>query len=171
MDWIIILGAVGCLAACFAAASTGAIFTPGEWYRGLRKPSWNPPDWLFPVAWSILYLMIATAGWLVWRVEGIGTALVVWGVQLVLNAAWSMIFFGIRWLGMALAEAVLLWASILACIILFWPVSQLAAWLMVPYLVWVSFAVVLNATIWRLNPGPHPVMKWAEAGSMGQRVR
>jgi tryptophan-rich sensory protein len=162
MDWTSILGLIGCFAACFAAASTGAVFKPGGWYDGLTKPSWNPPNWLFPIAWSVLYLMIGFAGWLVWKADGFGLALGVWSLQLVLNALWSALFFGVRRLGVALAEAVALWASILACVILFAPISTTASWLMVPYLAWVSFAVVLNLAMWRLNPGPHPLITMAE---------
>jgi tryptophan-rich sensory protein len=171
MNWTLILGAVGCLVACFAAASTGAIFKPGPWYESLRKPSWNPPNWLFPIAWSLLYLMIAAAGWLVWREDGIGLALVVWAIQLVLNAGWSAVFFGLRRLGWAVVEAAALWLSILACIVLFAPISATAAWLMVPYLAWVSFAVVLTHAVWRRNPGPHPVMRREEAGNLTQRAQ
>lgn len=159
MDWSLF---VTYLVACGAAAMTGALFPTGPWYEALKKPAWTPPNWLFPVAWAALYLMIAIAGWLVWRAEGIGLALAVWGLQLVLNALWSVIFFGVRRLGLAMAEAGMLWASILACVVLFMPVSELAAWLMVPYLLWVSFAVVLNGAVWRLNPGPHPLITWAE---------
>jgi len=162
MDWTAILGLVGSFAACFAAASMGAVFKPGEWYKGLRKPSWNPPNWAFPLAWSALYLMIGTAGWLVWRADGFGLPLAFWGVQLFFNALWSIVFFGLRRLGWCLVEAWFLWSSILACVILFAPVSATAAWLMVPYLAWVSFAVALNRAIWRRNPGPHPVITWAE---------
>jgi tryptophan-rich sensory protein len=163
MDWIAIFGLVGCFAACFAAATTGAVFKPGLWYDGLAKPPWNPPNWLFPIAWSALYLMIGFAGWLVWRADGFGLPLAVWGLQLLFNAGWSVVFFGFRRLGWALFEAWLLWASILASIILFAPVSATAAWLMAPYLVWVSFAIVLNRAVWRRNPGPHPVITWEEA--------
>jgi tryptophan-rich sensory protein len=162
MDWSQIIALVGFFAACFAAATTGAVFKPGEWYEGLRKPSWNPPNWLFPIAWSALYIMIAVSGWLVWRQDGFGLPVWVWALQLVLNAGWSIVFFGIRRLGLAVAEAWLMWASILSCIILFAPISPAAAWLMVPYLLWVSFAIALNRAVWRLNPGPHPMITLAE---------
>jgi tryptophan-rich sensory protein len=151
LDW----GLLGFVAACTLAASSGAIFQPGGWYRNLNKPSWNPPDWLFPIAWTLLYAMIAVAGWLVWRTAGFGgagAALAVYFLQLVLNAGWSALFFGLRRPDWAFYEVIALWASILGCVVLFWPIHAGAAWLMVPYLLWVTFAAVLNAEIWRRNP-------------------
>lgn len=162
MEWFAILGLIASFTACFAAATTGAVFKPGVWYDELAKPSWNPPNWLFPIAWAALYLMIGTAGWLIWRADGFGLALAVWGLQLVLNSLWSIVFFGVRRLGLAMVEAMMLWGSILACVLLFMPISEVAGWLMVPYLLWVSFAVVLNGAVWRLNPGPHPFITRAE---------
>jgi benzodiazapine receptor len=135
-----------------AAASTGAAFRPGEWYENLRKPRWTPPDWLFPVAWAVLYLMIAYAGWLVWSVDPFHPALGLWAIQLVANAAWSWLFFGRREMGLAFADLLVMWFSIAGFIVLAWPVSPLAAMLFAPYLVWVSFAGALNFTVWRLNP-------------------
>ena len=140
------------IALVFAAASTGALFQPGAWYASLNKPSWTPPDWLFPVAWSVLYLMIAIAGWQVWKIEGIKAAVVVWGISLALNMAWSWIMFGRQEIGLALVDLVLLWLSIVAFMILAWPVSQTATYLFIPYFFWVSFAGVLNFAVWRLNP-------------------
>jgi len=139
----------------FAAASSGAIFRPGEWYKQLRKPPWRPPDWLFGPVWAVLYLMIATSGWLVWRAAGDTTAgqqaLIVYAVQLFFNAGWSAVFFGLRRPGLGLVEILFLWSSILATIMLFLQIRPLAGYLMMPYLFWVSFASVLNFTIWRLN--------------------
>jgi tryptophan-rich sensory protein len=154
MDWTSILGLIGFLAANFAAALSGALFTPGEWYRGLAKPSWNPPDWAFAPAWTVLYIMIAVAGWLVWREAGLAGAalpLAVYVVQLLFNAGWSAVFFGLQRPDLAFLEVIGLWLSILATILLFWPVSQLAALLLLPYLAWVTFAATLNFAIWRLN--------------------
>lgn len=139
---------------CFGAATTGAVFKPGAWYDSLSKPSWTPPDWLFPVAWSVLYVMIAVSAWLVWRAAGLAAAAVplgVWGVQLALNAAWSWLFFGLRRMDLAFVEVVGLWLSIAACIVLFAPISLTAAALMAPYLVWVSFAAALNLAVWQRN--------------------
>jgi tryptophan-rich sensory protein len=136
-----------------AAASTGAIFQPGPWYKSLAKPTWTPPDWLFPVAWTVLYAMIAIAGWLVWRVEGIGPATLVWGAGLALNMAWSWIMFGEKKIGLAFGDLILLWLSIVAFMALAWPLDSTATWLFAPYFVWVSFAGVLNLAVWRMNPG------------------
>lgn len=139
----------------FAAATSGGYFRPGEWYRDLKKPSWNPPDFLFPIAWTLLYAMMAVAAWLVWERVGWPAAALpigLWFVQLVFNALWSALFFGMKRMDYALVDVVLLWLSITATIALFWPVSTLAGWLMVPYLAWVSFAAFLNLTILRLNP-------------------
>lgn len=138
--------------ACFVAASSGGVFAPGDWYRSLNKPSWTPPDWLFPVAWTVLYIMIAAAGVLVWRAEGFGLAMALWIGQLVLNAAWSWIMFGRKQIGLALADAGGMWVLIVAFIIFAWPVSQTASLLFLPYLAWVTVAFALNLSILRLNP-------------------
>ena len=142
------------LAATFSAAALGGLFPPGEWYAGLVKPAWNPPNWLFGPVWTVLYLMIAVSGWLVWREAGFSgarTALLLFAVQLVLNATWSWVFFGLRRPDLAFAVIVLLELSILGLIALFRPFSMTASLLLVPYLLWVGFASVLNATLWRLN--------------------
>ncbi|MBB5689720.1 tryptophan-rich sensory protein [Roseomonas alkaliterrae] len=155
MDWIAILGLLGFLGANFLAALSGALFPPGEWYRGLAKPAWNPPDWAFGPAWTVLYVMIAVSGWLVWRKAGFAGAavpLAAYGVQLLLNAAWSAIFFGMRRPDLAFYELVVFWVAILVTIVLFWPVHRTAALLLLPYLAWVSFAGALNLTLWRMNP-------------------
>lgn len=143
------------LAAVFAAASTGAIFKPGAWYRALRKPVFTPPNWVFPAAWSVMYIMIAVSAWLVWETAQPGARLwpmAVFGLHLVLNAAWSWIFFGLRRMDWALAEVAALWLSLVAMIAVFWPINPLSGLLLLPYLAWASFAGVLNATILRLNP-------------------
>jgi translocator protein len=148
-------GLWGFIGACFVAALSGALFPPGQWYEGLKKPSWRPPNWLFAPAWTLLYAMIAIAGWLVWREAGFAgapVALGLWGLQLALNAAWSGLFFGMRRMDLALAELVLLWLAILATIVAFYPIQSTAALLMAPYLAWVTFAGVLNFAMWRLNP-------------------
>jgi tryptophan-rich sensory protein len=147
-----ILPLLGFLGACFVAASTGAIFKPGAWYEGLAKPPWRPPNWLFGPAWAVLYTLIAVSAWLVWQEVGFGAALVVWSVHLVINAGWSWVFFGLRRPDLAFGWILLLWASIAATIAAFAPVSALAAALLAPYLAWVSFAAVLNLSIWRRNP-------------------
>jgi tryptophan-rich sensory protein len=155
MSWSDGLGLLGFMAACVAVASSGAIFKPGAWYEELAKPWWRPPNWAFPVVWTILYLMIAVSGWLVWRKAGFAGAalpLAVYGVQLLLNAAWSGFFFGMRRMDLALVDVGLLWLSIVALIVLFRPIDSAAALLLAPYLVWVSIAAFLNWTMLRLNP-------------------
>ncbi len=135
------------------AASGGALSvdnTQGE-YMGLNQPSWAPPGWLFGPVWTLLYVMIATAAWLVWKRVGLGVALALWVGQLVLNAVWTPIFFGLGQTGWALVDIVLLWCAIVATIGVFWRISRPASALMVPYLAWVSFATALNAAIWSLN--------------------
>lgn len=152
-DWLTLtpfLLAVG------ATAVTGSRYRPGQWYDRLAKPIWTPPSWLFPIAWTILYAMIAIAGWLVWWVDGIGLALGIWVVQLVLNAAWSWLMFGRRDIAGAAVDVTGLWLSIAAFIAVAWPASETAAWLFVPYLVWVSYAAALNIRILQLNGARGP---------------
>ena len=149
-----ILGFVGWLVVCFAAAGIGSLFPIGPWYESLVKPAWNPPNWLFGPAWTLLYTLMAVAAWLVWRNHGFRGAtvpLTLFVVQLALNAGWSWLFFGLHQPGVAFAEIILLWAAILATIILFWRLKRLAGILLMPYLLWVSFAAVLNYTVWQLN--------------------
>jgi len=144
----------GWLGLCFSAALLGGFFMPGEWYASLKKPSWNPPGWLFGPVWTALYTMMAVAAWLVWKEGGFAVQrrpLTLFLVQLALNAAWTPLFFGLHWIGVAFAEITLLWLTIAATIATFRPVSRTATWLLVPYLAWVSFAAVLNFTLWRLN--------------------
>jgi len=147
-DWISLLPFI---AAVFIVASSGAVFMPGAWYRSLEKPSWTPPDWLFAPAWTVLYVMIAIAGWLVWKSAGLGPALWVWIVNLVLNGAWSWLMFGRRQIGAALVDAVGMFVTIVAFMVLAWPSSETATWLFAPYLAWVAFATALNASILSRN--------------------
>ncbi len=139
------------LALVSLAAVTGSQFMPGPWYETLTKPWWTPPKWLFPIAWTILYIMIAVAGWRVWKAEGIGPALMVWALGLVFNAAWSWLMFGEKQIGWALADLVAMWLTVAAFIVLALPVDRTAALLFAPYLVWVSYAGALNFVIWRWN--------------------
>ncbi len=134
-----------------ATATTGALFTTGPWYEALVKPSWTPPNWLFPIAWTILYTMIAIAGWRVWSAQGFGPALVVWGLGLLFNTAWSWLLFGRHEIGLAMLDLSLMWVSIVAFIVLALPVDRVAALLFAPYLVWVSYAGALNFVIWKWN--------------------
>jgi benzodiazapine receptor len=146
-----------CLIICLATAGLGAALTSlsvGDWYAGLNKPSWNPPNWIFAPVWTTLYIGMAIAAWLVWRRKGMVGAwlpLLLFGLQLFFNAAWSALFFGMRNPGIALINIVLLWFAILATIISFRRISNVAAALLVPYFAWVSFATALNWSIWRLN--------------------
>lgn len=135
----------------FLASLTGAMFRPGEWYRQLDKPSWTPPDWLFPVAWGLLYVLMAYAAWRVWAVAGLGPAMVLWGLQLALNAGWSAVFFGLKKPGLAFVELAALWLALAGTIGAFAEYDVIAAWLLAPYLIWVSFAAVLNLEIVRLR--------------------
>jgi len=146
------------LAVCFAVSGMGAIFTSrsvSEWYPVLQKPSWNPPAWVFGPVWTVLYLMMAIAAWMVWRRRGFregAAALLIFAFQLALNAAWSPLFFGLRNPLAGLLDIIPLWAAILVTIAAFRKISPLAAALLIPYWLWVSFATALNFMIWRLNP-------------------
>ena len=150
-----LLALFGSIAACFLAAMTGAFFRPGEWYERLKKPSWRPPNRLFAPVWTVLYVMIAVSGWLVWREAGFAGAalpLAVYALQLVFNAAWTPLFFGLHRPDLGFVDIVLVWSSIVATIVLFTPIHLAAALLLLPYLAWVTFATALNFTVWRLNP-------------------
>jgi benzodiazapine receptor len=150
---------VGFVVLCFVAAGLGALFTtpatkPGGWYSQILKPSWTPPSWLFGPVWTALYLAMAVAAWLVWRQGGWEAqrgALFLFLVQLALNAAWSWLFFGLHSPASGMTGITLLWIAILLTLLAFFRVSPAAGWLMVPYLLWVSYASALNFTIWRLN--------------------
>lgn len=147
------LALAGWLLLCFSAAAFGAQFMPGAWYASLRKPDWNPPGWVFGPVWTTLYTMMAVAAWRVWRRDGVGRrpALAWFLGQLLLNALWSWLFFGLRNPGLALAEIIALWVAIAGTIGHFRRLDRVAAGLLVPYLAWVSFAAVLNGTLWWLN--------------------
>jgi len=148
------LGLTGWLAVTFAAAAMGVFFQPGEWYVHLRKPSWNPPNQIFAPVWTALYTIMAVAAWLVWRRGGFAsqrTALSLFLLQLILNAFWSPLFFGLHRPGLAFADLLLLWFALLATIAAFWKTNGVAGAMLVPYLAWVSFAGTLNFAIWRLN--------------------
>ncbi|BCB60072.1 hypothetical protein HaloA020_07730 [Halomonas sp. A020] len=137
-----------------AAAMTGARFRPDGWYQTLRKPRWTPPDLAFPIAWGILYLLMAIAAWRIYMADDSplrSASLAVYGAQLLANAAWSWLFFGRKQIGAALVDIVVLLGLITLAIGLFAQVNTFAAWLMVPYWLWVALALALNATILRLN--------------------
>ena len=150
-QWLV-LG--GFLVACFGVAAFGGATTASsvrDWYPTIEKPAWTPPSWIFGPVWTALYAMMAVAAWLVWRRAGWCGALSWFAVQLALNAAWSPVFFGLHRIGLAFVNIVLLWLAIVGTTVTFWKVSPLAGGLFVPYLAWVSFASILNFTIWRLN--------------------
>jgi tryptophan-rich sensory protein len=147
-DWTVLIF----LLLMAVAGSSGALFRPGPWYETLRKPGWTPPNWVFAPVWSALYLMIAIAGWLAWRGDPGGAAVWFWGLQLVLNAVWSWLFFGRRRMDLALVDAVALWFSVAGFIAAASEVSPTAALLFLPYLAWVTVAAALNASVMRLNP-------------------
>jgi benzodiazapine receptor len=126
-----------------------------EWYPSLTKPPFNPPAWVFGPVWTLLYFMMGVAAYLVWQKgwenEIVRVALVLYLVQLILNGAWSILFFGMQSPGLAFAEITLLWIAIAATIVWFWRVSPAAGVLLLPYEAWVSFAALLNASLWVLN--------------------
>ena len=151
-----VLGLAFFIAICFASAGIGSWFTSASvttWYQTLQRPAYNPPDWVFGPVWSVLYLSMAVAAWRVWRQSRRAFGpLYLFAVQLALNITWSALFFGLRNPGAAFAEILLLWAAILATLITFARQSRLTGGLLVPYLLWVTFAAALNFSIWRMNP-------------------
>ncbi len=149
-----------------AVAAIGGRFSPGPQYLQLNKPSWTPPGWLFGPVWSVLYTAMAIAAWRIWKLwagkgpdsaqpdkprDAIKWALLAYFVQLALNALWSPLFFGLLRFDLALVCIVAMLAAILTTIVLFWRHDRIASMLLWPYLAWVSFATVLNASIWSLN--------------------
>ena len=152
-----VLALVAALAVCLAAAGVGGFFTSrsvGDWYQQIRKPSFTPPSALFGPVWTALYLTMALAAWLVYLRRGspgVPLALALFGLQLILNAGWSALFFGLRNPGAAFVEIVVLWLAILATIVACWRVTPWAGALLLPYLAWVTFASALNYAIWSLS--------------------
>jgi tryptophan-rich sensory protein len=149
------LALVGWMVLCLAASGTAVFVSTDGWYAGLHKPAWNPPSWIFGPVWILLYVMMAVAAWLVWREGGwkvrswdLGLFLLQW----LLNALWTPLFFGMHRSGLAFAEIIVLWLVLAATMRSFWRAKKPAGVLLAPYLAWVSFAAVLNFTIWRLNP-------------------
>lgn len=141
-----------------AVAATAGYFTVagvGSWYQTILRPAWNPPNWVFGPVWTVLYLLMGLALYLVWIAPGSAprkrTGIALWGVQLAANFCWSLFFFNLHRIGTALADLALLWLLILLTIFAFARIDKRAAWLLVPYISWVSFAGILNFTIWMLN--------------------
>lgn len=148
---------IGFLLASFTAAAIGGIATADNvrtWYPEINKPTWNPPAWLFGPVWTVLYVFMSIAAWRIWRRQdqpGAKPALRLFFVQLVLNALWSLLFFGLHSPGWALVEIIILWSLLAHLQGRFWRLDRVAGSLWAPYLAWVSFATFLNATIWWLN--------------------
>lgn len=149
MDWGLFLTF---LAACGGAAATGAMFQPGPWYDALQKPSWTPPNWLFPVAWTTLYLLMSLSAMRVAQLPDAGQALAFWAMQIAFNTLWTPVFFGLRRMRAALVVMAFLWLSVAVTTLAFWQMDWLAALMFIPYLLWVSVAGALNFSVWRLNP-------------------
>ena len=151
------LGLAGWLLASFATAALGGLasINAAGFNAQLVQPAWAPPGWVFGPVWTVLYILMGVAAWLVWRKHGFrgaGAALNIYAAQLVANAVWTWLFFAWRLGAVAFAEIALLWLLIAATICLFWRLHWWAAILLLPYLAWVSFAAALNFTLWRLNP-------------------
>lgn len=151
MTFAKILPLIGFIAVTAAAAAFGSTFQPGEWYEQLAKPDWTPPNWLFGPVWSVLYLMIAVSGWFAWKAQGFGVLVAIWVLQLLLNAAWSWIMFGQHQIGIALIDIILLVSVSLLYVTLAWSKSGTAAFLFLPYCVWIAYATALNFALWILN--------------------
>lgn len=141
-----------------SAGIIGSVFTFSEittWYATLIRPSFSPPNWLFGPVWTTLYCLMGISAFLIWQKRKTRLAragLVIYGVNLVANSLWSIVFFGLHRPDMALLVVFVLWSTIVIMIKRFWPINQLASLLLIPYLLWVTFATFLNFTIYRLNP-------------------
>lgn len=156
--WRDAVGLVIAVVIPLAVGAIGGIATSSSvstWYPGLAKPAWNPPSWLFAPVWTLLYILMGVAAWLVWRIgteaPGVRGALILFGVQLLFNLGWSVIFFGMQRIGWALVEIAVTWILILVTTVAFFRLRPTAGWLMVPYELWVTFATLLNGAIWLLN--------------------
>jgi tryptophan-rich sensory protein len=145
------------LAASFAAAATGMLFPTGDWYKTLNKPSWVPPNWVFPIVWTSIYVLIAFAGSRVAGLTGSGYAMAFWGLQITLNTLWTPVFFGLRRLRGALPIMGALWLAVLGCLITHIQLDLLAGLAFVPYLIWLTIAAALNYSVATLNPDQQPL--------------
>lgn len=140
------------LAACLSAGATGGLFPPGPWYSKLEKPSWTPPNWLFPVAWTSLYLLMAAAGARAGMQPGNGLAMALWSLQIALNALWTPVFFGLERMKLGMLVLTALWFSVAATMIALWTIDVWAGVMFLPYVAWVTVAGALNLAVIRLNP-------------------
>lgn len=144
------------LAICAAGAAAGLLFPPGQWYEQLAKPTWNPPSWLFGPVWTTLYVLLGVSAWLVWREPGVPAAerrgaWVAFATHAVLNLSWTPLFFGLKQPGLAFFDISLLWLAVVWMTLRFGRIKPLAGYLMGPLVLWESFALVLNGTIWLMN--------------------
>ncbi|WP_439870293.1 tryptophan-rich sensory protein TspO [Pseudomonas syringae] len=139
------------LLACCAAGTTGIIFKPGAWYESLEKPSFTPPDWAFPVAWTTIYLLLAWAGYRLTLIPGSEIVLALWAAQIALNTLWTPVFFGANRLFAAMVVLVLLWGVVAAMIVMALQLDIITGLILFPYLVWLSVAAALNFSILRHN--------------------
>lgn len=143
--------------ACVAAGATGALFPTGEWYKSLQKPTWVPPNWVFPVAWTSIYLLMSFAGARVAVLDGAGVALAFWALQIAFNTLWTPVFFGLRhWKGSLFAMTGL-WISVAGFTVTGFQLDTWAGIAFLPYLLWVTVAAALNISIVRLNPDQKPL--------------
>lgn len=145
------------LLACAGAGASGAVFPTGAWYKALNKPSWTPPNWVFPLAWTSIYLLISFAGARVAGLEGSGYAMAFWAAQAALSTLWTPVFFGVRRFKGALLVMGPLWLSVLGATLAHFQLDLWAGLAFVPYLLWVSIATALNVRMWQLNPDVVPL--------------
>ena len=149
MDWMLF---VTFLAACGAAAATGAMFEPDKWYRDLDKPVWTPPGFVFPLVWTTLYIAMSYAAMRVALIEGSQQALAFWAAQIAFNTLWSPVFFGLKRMRAAMIILCFLWLFVAATMVSFWMLDPLAGMIFAPYLLWVTIAGALNLSVWQRNP-------------------
>jgi len=154
--WGLDLTLLAFIGVTFVVAMSGAVFKPGDWYESLDRPDWRPPNWAFPIVWTILYAMMAVAAWLVWHaaggLAGAPLAFGLFALQLLFNGAWSWLFFGLKRPDLALIDTAFMWLAILANALAFHAIRPEAGWLLAPYLLWVTIAFALNLSILRRNP-------------------
>jgi len=140
------------LLACTAAGATGIFFQPGSWYAGLQKPGFTPPGWMFPVAWTTLYLLMPWSAARLSGLPGAGTVLALWALQIALNTLWTPVFFGAHRLGAAMLILAALWLVVAVLMVMAWRLDRLAGALLLPCLAWLTLAGTLNFSIWQNNP-------------------
>ena len=154
MDW---LAFALFLTASGGAAATGAMFPPGPWYETLDKPPWVPPNWAFPLVWSMLYIASSLAAARVSGLQGSGVALAFWSMQIAFNTLWSPVFFGLRNFRASLVVMAFLWVAVAGTLVSFFALDTLAGMLFVPYLIWVTVAGALNYSVTARNPDVRPI--------------